>query len=294
MEVTIGKSAGFCGGVINSVIKSEKLLNEYENIYCLGELVHNKHVVDKLKTMGLKVVSSIDEVEDGNKVIIRAHGVAKEVYELAKRKNIQLFDLTCPKVLKIHEEASKLNKEGYFIILVAQKDHPEAIGTISFCGNECTILENEKQLDNVVDMIKSLKNDKVAVISQTTFSVDKFNYLVDRIKLLLKDYEVCVNNTICSATELRQKETKELAVESDAMIIIGGKNSSNTRKLYDIALEYCKNTFIIESINELNQDMSIYDKISIMAGASTPKSSIDEVVAYIDKLGVKNEEIIND
>lgn len=124
--------------------------------------------------------------------------------------------------------------------------------------------------------------------------MDKFNLLVDKIQLLFKDYEIYVNNTICSATELRQKETKELAINSDAMIIIGGKNSSNTKKLYDLSLEYCKNTFIIESLNDLNYDMSIYDKIGIMAGASTPKSSIDEVVAYIDKLGVKNEKVFND
>lgn len=294
MEVTIGKLAGFCGGVINSVTKSEKLLSEYGNIYCLGELVHNKHVVDKLQNIGLKVINNIDEVEDGSKVIIRAHGIAKEVYELSKEKNLLLFDLTCPKVLKIHEEASKLSKEGYFIILIAQKDHPEAIGTISFCGDESVVLENESQLDDVVNMINCLKKDKIAIISQTTFSVDKFNLLVDKIQLLFKDYEIYVNNTICSATELRQKETKELAINSDAMIIIGGKNSSNTKKLYDLSLEYCKNTFIIESLNDLNYDMSIYDKIGIMAGASTPKSSIDEVVAYIDKLGVKNEKVFND
>lgn len=293
MEVTVGKLAGFCGGVINSVTKSEKLLSEYENIYCLGELVHNKHVVDKLQKMGLKVIDTIDEVEEGSRVIIRAHGIAKEVYELAQKRNLLLFDLTCPKVLKIHEEASKLSKEGYFIILIAQKDHPEAIGTISFCGDESVVLENESQLDDVVNMIKLLKKDKIAIISQTTFSVDKFNLLVDKIQLLLKDYKIYINNTICSATELRQKETKELAINNNAMIIIGGKNSSNTRKLYDVSLEHCKNTFIIESLNDLNDDMSIYDKIGIMAGASTPKSSIDEVVAYIDKLGVKNEEVFN-
>lgn len=294
MKVTIGKLAGFCGGVINSVTKSEKLLGEYGNIYCLGELVHNKHVVDKLQSIGLKVIDNIDEVEDGSRVIIRAHGIAKEVYELSKKKNLLLFDLTCPKVLKIHEEASKLSKEGYFIILIAQRDHPEAIGTISFCGDESVVLENESELDDVVNMINCLKKDKIAIISQTTFSVDKFNLLVDKIQLLFKDYEIYVNNTICSATELRQKETKELAINSDAMIIIGGKNSSNTKKLYDLSLEYCKNTFIIESLNDLNDDMSIYDKIGIMAGASTPKSSIDEVVAYIDKLGVKNEKVFND
>ena len=121
MEIIVGKLAGFCGGVINSVVKTEKLLDEYSKMYCLGELVHNKQVVDKLISKGLIIVNSLEEVPDGEKVIVRAHGIAKEVYDLAKAKNITLFDLTCPNVLKIHDEACRLVDEGYFVVLTAQK-----------------------------------------------------------------------------------------------------------------------------------------------------------------------------
>lgn len=282
MEIVVGKLAGFCGGVINSVTKSEKILDDNGSTYCLGELVHNKQVVAKLESKGLKIVNDIEEVPDNEKLIIRAHGVPKEVYDKAIERNIELYDLTCPKVLNIHEEAKKLVKEGYYIVLIAQKDHPEAIGTISFCGIDSIILEKEEMLEEVVESISSSKKDKVAVLSQTTFSVEKFEQLVSRLKELLGDIELNVNNTICSATELRQKETKELASKVDAMIIIGGKNSSNTKKLYEISLNNCKNTFIIETVNDLMEDMSIYDKIGIMAGASTPKESIEEVLDYLE------------
>ena len=156
MEIVVGKLAGFCGGVINSIVKTEKLLDEYSKMYCLGELVHNKQVVDKLVNKGLIIVESIDEVPRDEKAIVRAHGISKEVYEIAKDKNIELFDLTCPNVLKIHEEANRLVDEGYFIVLTAQKDHPEAIGTISFCGINSFILENETQtLGMSLDIIGS-------------------------------------------------------------------------------------------------------------------------------------------
>ena len=282
MEVIVGKLAGFCGGVINSVSKTEKILERVNNIYCLGELVHNKQVVDKLESKGMVTIDSLESIPNNSSVIIRAHGVAKEVYELAKLKNIEIYDLTCPNVLKIHEKADELALSNHYIILIAQKDHPEAIGTISFCGDKCSILENIEQLDSIVDDIKKSQLKKVAIISQTTFSVLKFDTFVQKIKSLLVDYEIEVHNTICSATDLRQKETADMAQNVDAMIIIGGKNSSNTKKLYDLSLNYCKDTFIIETVNDLNKDFSIYYKVGVMAGASTPKESIIEVIDYLN------------
>lgn len=284
MEVVVGKLAGFCGGVINSIKKSESILDELGSTYCLGELVHNKQVVDKLEEKGLKVINSLDEIEDNGRVIVRAHGVPKEVYEEASRRNIQLSDLTCPKVLKIHDEAKRLKDDGYFIVLIAQKVHPEAIGTISFCGDDSVILEYAEQLDDIVELIMNSVKKKVAVISQTTFSVAKFEELVSELKIRLSEYDLLVNNTICTATELRQKETAEIAQNVDAMVIIGGKNSSNTKKLYEIAVKNCKNSFIIEVLDDLKEDMSKYSRIGIMAGASTPNESISEVVKYLEKM----------
>ena len=281
MNIVVGKLAGFCGGVINSVSKTDKLLEDGIKTYCLGELVHNKQVVDKLKDKGLVFIDTLEEVEDGSRVIIRAHGVTKETYELAKKKKLDIIDLTCPNVLRIHEKAIKLVEEDFFIVLIAQKDHPEAIGTISFCGKDSVILEDKNGISEVVRLFKNSSKNKVAAISQTTYSMIKFDELVEELKNQLNDYEINIDNTICSATELRQKETSKLATEVDAMIIIGGKNSSNTKKLYDIASSKCKNTYIVETIDDLKEDMSIFDIVGVMAGASTPKESIDEVVDYL-------------
>ena len=225
------------------------------------------------------------ELTEEEKGIVRAHGIAKGVYDLAKDKNITLFDLTCPNVLKIHDEACKLVDEGYFVVLTAQKEHPEAIGTISFCGNNSFILENEEQLEELISVIKESKIGKVAVISQTTYSMAKFDKLSKMLVNELDDIDVLVNNTICSATELRQKETSELSLNVDAMIIIGGKNSSNTKKLFEIASTNCSNSFIIETVEDIkNEDLSLFNKVGIMAGASTPKESIDAVVDYLKNM----------
>ena len=286
MKIVVGKLAGFCGGVINSVTKTDKILDDGVKTYCLGELVHNKQVVDKLEHKGLVLIESLEEVEDNSRVIVRAHGVAKEVYDLAKVKNIELLDLTCPNVLRIHEKAIKLVEEDYFIVLIAQKDHPEAIGTISFCGNDSLILEDKNGIEEVVSLFKVSNKEKMAIISQTTYSMAKFDELVELLRNKLSDYELNVDNTICSATELRQKETSKLAEEVDAMIIIGGKNSSNTKKLYELASTKCSNTYIIETVDDLESDMSKYEIVGVMAGASTPKESIDDVVRYLE--GVNN------
>lgn len=284
MEIIVGKSAGFCGGVLNSVNKELKYLDDNKKMYCLGELVHNKQVVSNLENKGLEIIESLDKVPDNSKVIIRAHGIAKEIYDEALKRNIQLYDLTCPKVLRIHQLAKQYNKEGYFIILIAHKIHPEVLGTISYCGEDSAIIETEDDIDNVVNKVNNSSCKKVVVMAQTTYSVDKFNKIVEILKQKIKnDCEFLVNNTICNATDIRQKETKKLASLVDCMIIIGGKNSSNTKKLFDISEETCKKTYLVEDVNELEDDFSLYEKIGIMAGASTPNESIEEVVSYLKK-----------
>ena len=265
MKVIVGKLAGFCGGVTNSVNKSLELLDKYKSMYCLGELVHNKQVVDELESKGITFIEDINEVENGSRVIIRAHGVPKKIYDISKDNNIELFDLTCPKVLKIHELASSLIDKDNLIVLVAQKDHPEAIGTISFCGSNSIIVESIDDIDNLKEMYESGNFNKIDVICQTTFSVAKFE-------------------KICNATSSRQAETKEMASLVDAMIIVGGANSSNTRKLYDISSEINFNTYIVQTVDELlDKDFSCYDTVGVMAGASTPKKSINEIVEYLEK-----------
>ena len=270
--IEVGKTAGFCGGVSLCIKRlNEEILKE-EKIYCLGEVVHNSDVVNDFKNKGVIFVDSIDLVPDNSVVAFRAHGVIKSVYEDANKRGIKIIDLTCPKVFNIREIV-KPYLDDSFIILIAQKTHPEALSTISFCGDNSIIVEDEFDMELVFDKIKCFS--RVVVIAQTTFNEEKFFKYCDVIKENFSG-EVIIKNTICNATHIRQEETREMSKKKDTMIIIGGKNSSNTRKLYDIASEYCCNTLICENINDLDLSM-VKGTICIMAGASTPKNVIDDV-----------------
>lgn len=279
MELIVGKMAGFCAGVRNAVDKTEKELENSKNIFCLGELTHNSVVMNKLISSGLRI---IDNIEDGKeKVIIRAHGVKKEVYKKAKKMGIKLIDLTCPKVLKIHEEAKKHANNGYYIFLIAESTHPETIGTYSFCGENSFIIQNIDEVDEAIEKFGKSNLKDILVISQTTFSVEKFNNIVDKLERTIdkEKINIIIDKTICDATRLRQEEAIDISKQVDLMIVIGGKNSSNTKKLYEIANKNCKKAILIERKEELlNLNFSTYEKIGITAGASTPKESIEEVI----------------
>lgn len=278
MKVITGKFTGFCGGVTRSVKNTEKLIKDKGHVYCLGELVHNKQVIETLENKGMETITSLDEIADGSTVIFRAHGVPVSVYEEAKNKHLEIVDLTCQNVLAIHKEAQKLAKEGYFIILLAQKSHPEAIGTISFCGKNSLVMESLTDIESVIKAVQNSGIKKVSIIAQTTYSLAKFNLISQKLKERLENYEVLIKNTICNATELRQEEAHKLATQVEAMIIVGGKNSSNTQKLYEIASADCTHCEIIENASDLTLDYSKYEKVGVIAGASTPQKSIDEVL----------------
>ena len=283
LEIILGKTAGFCYGVKNAVLNAEEKLKKYKEIDSLGELVHNGQVIKRLENIGLKIIDNINE--GSKRVIIRAHGVSKEIYDYAKKNHIKLFDFTCPKVLNIHKIAEKYAKNGYFIFLFGGKKHPESIGTISFCGNNCALIEEESEIIEAVEKLRKSKIKKLLIIVQTTYNLQKFNHYTEQIEFMVpKDIEIEIKNTICNATKLRQEETNEISKNVDCMIIIGGKNSSNTKKLYDISSHNCKNTFLIETKEELDIDyICNYEKIGIMAGASTPKESIDDVIGLIEE-----------
>ena len=284
MEVIIGKNAGFCYGVERAVNTTKKELESVEEIYCLGELVHNSRVIKDLEQRGLK---TIENFENGNKkIIIRAHGISKNVYEQAKNNNIELVDLTCPNVLKIHKIIEEHVLDNYYIFLIGSKKHPETIGSFSYAGENGFVIETEDDIQIGYDNFIKSQKQKLLIIVQTTFSLSKFNSLVDNIKDKIKaknNIILEIKNTICNATKIRQEETEELSKMVDCVIIIGGRNSSNTKKLYEIANKNCENTFLIECVKELeNVNMLVYKKIGIMAGASTPQISIDEVVCTIE------------
>ena len=217
----------------------------------------------------------MDDIPDGSIVAFRAHGVVKSIYEDAKKRGMRIVDLTCPKVFNIRNIVKPYLDDAY-VILIAQKTHPEALSTISFCGDNSCIVEDISDLD-----LSKMKNfSRVVVIAQTTFNEKKFLEYCDIIKNKFNG-EVIVNNTICNATHIRQEETRDMAKNKDTMIIIGGKNSSNTRKLYDISSEFCTNTLICENISDLDFS-KVFGNIGIMAGASTPKNVIDEVFKAVN------------
>ena len=283
MEIIIGKSSGFCAGVRNAITKTEQeLKRNKQKIDCLGELVHNGQVIEKLEKEGLNLINNIEEAQ--NKVIIRAHGIAKEIYEIAKQKEIELIDLTCPKVLKIHEIIDEYSKNGYYTILIGIKEHPEVIGSISFAGKNSSLITEKEEIGQVIEQIDKLKIKKILIVAQTTFNLKKFEEISQEIKENLNNkYIVEIKNTICPATRIRQEETDEISKKVDYMIIVGGKNSSNTKKLYDISIKNCKNVECVETIKDLKiEKIKKFNKIGIMAGASTPNESVEEIVKELN------------
>ena len=280
-NIEVGINAGFCTGVELCVKKLEKLVEEHKKLYCLGEIVHNNEVINYFKEKGLIIVDSLEEVKSNN-LVIRAHGTEKRNYEIAASKNINLFDLTCPKVLHIRTIIKDYLNDDTYIILIAQHKHPETISTISFCGNNSKVVETEEELNDLITNIKEFKN--IVVIGQTTFNEEKFKKYSDIIKTKLNDKNVIIKNTICNATSIRQAEVDKLSKEKECMIIIGGKHSSNTKKLYEISLKNCPNTYLIETKKELELDKILsFNNIGIMAGASTPRKNIEEVVELLEK-----------
>ena len=280
MQIIIGKTAGFCFGVKNAVDNTIEELNNKEQVYCLGELVHNKQVTNELIDKG---VIFIDNIEDAkNNAIIRAHGVPVSVYENAKELQIELKDLTCPKVLAIHKLVTKYSNENYYIFLVGQKTHPETIGTASFCGENLSILENIDDIESEIENFEKSQIQNAVVVAQTTISLEKFNKIVEELKKHIENIEV--KNTICASTKQRQEETEKISKEVECMIIVGGKHSSNSTKLYEIANKNCNNVFFVETKEELDlEKIKFFKSIGVMAGASTPQKSINEVVDIIKK-----------
>lgn len=292
MEIIIGKTSGFCAGVKNAVANAEKEIQKTnQKIHCLGELVHNKQVIQKLEKEGLETIENIEQAI--GKTIIRAHGVSKQIYEKAKKRKIQLIDLTCPKVLKIHKIAEEYKKKNYFIILVGVENHPESIGTISFCGENSFMIRDKDDIEQAYQKLKQTNLKNVLIIAQTTYNMKKFDEIVELIKKITgEQYNIEVKNTICTATKLRQEETEKISKEVDCMIIVGGKNSSNTKKLYDIAKLNCPKVELVETINDVDlKEIDKNDKIGIMAGASTPNESVEQIKNAIMKqeTGGKNE-----
>ena len=275
MEVKVAKTAGFCFGVERAVEHVyEQIQKGQPPIYTLGPIIHNEEVVKDLEKKGVKVLPDIDclrELNEGT-VIIRSHGVGKAIYDRIKQQGLCLVDATCPFVKKIHRIVQEQNQLGRRIIIIGDSSHPEVEGIQGWADERTLVVKNEKELNDLPD----LRKEKLCIVSQTTFNYNKFKELVE--KFSEKGYDILVLNTICNATQERQIEAGRIASQVDAMIVIGGKNSSNTRKLYEICRKECINTYYIQTLGDLDpESVSSVRSVGITAGASTPKNIIEEV-----------------
>ncbi len=275
MEVIVAKTAGFCFGVKRAV---EKVYEQTETgdgpIYTYGPIIHNEEVVRDLEERGVRVLSTEEELEalESGVVVIRSHGVSRRVYNLLAGKNVRVVDATCPFVRKIHRIVEKQAAAGRKVVIIGNASHPEVEG-IKGWGNADTFVVDS--LDQV-EKLPFQEGDPVCIVSQTTFNYNKFKELVE--KFSEKRYDILVLNTICNATQERQVEAKEVASKVDAMIVIGGKNSSNTQKLYEICKRECENTHYIQTLGDFNPEcVSSVSSVGITAGASTPNYIIEEV-----------------
>lgn len=284
MEVIIGKLAGFCPGVENTIRKAKEMLENKDIIYCLGEIVHNKQVIEELENRGMITVENLEEIPENSKVIFRAHGEPEYKYEIAKNRSLEVYDFTCGNVTAIHKKVQK-EKDDSFIIILGKKKHPEVLGTKGFAGENSYVIETEDDILDAYMEYEKTEIGRVYVVAQTTISSRYFDVLAEEIKNNFIEADVVIDKTICNATEIRQKETKEMSKKFETMIIIGGKNSSNTKELAKIAEESCNNVYLIETVKEIkNIDFSGIQGVGIMAGASTPKESIKEVEEYLKSL----------
>lgn len=273
MQVKLAKNYGFCFGVRRAI----KLAESKPNGITLGPLIHNAKEINRLKEKFNVVVNeNIQEIPANAEVIIRTHGITKEDLQRLKQKTKNITDATCPFVTKPQEICEKMSNEGYAIIIFGDEMHPEVKGVMSYCQTMPLVVEN----------LEALKNakipDKVVLISQTTKNIELFLEIAD---FLIRQCSECrVFNTICNATFDNQESARNLAKEVDIMIIVGGKNSSNTKQLYNISKEYCQDCYLVEDYQELQKEWFSSKKLcGVSAGASTPNWIIDKIVQTIQK-----------
>ncbi len=277
-DIIVAKTAGFCFGVKRAVdTVYEQIESGATDIYTYGPIIHNEEVVNDLASKGVKVLNDINELKalDSGTVIIRSHGVEKHIYDVIEEKGLKLVDATCPFVKKIHKIVHERSLEGYEIIIIGNAKHPEVEGIKGWCQGPVTIINSEEEAISY----EPKNGEKVCLVSQTTFNYNKFNKLVEIIGK--KVYNVVIVNTICNATNERQVEARKIATEVDSMIVIGGKTSSNTQKLFEICSEECENTYYIQTAEDLTDVTLVTGSVGITAGASTPKNIIEEVQANV-------------
>lgn len=276
-NIQVAESAGFCFGVKRAIDMAYDAIDKESPLYSYGQLIHNQTVTDDLAEKGVKIVDTLDGLQGGT-LIIRSHGVGEALYKEAESHGMKILDGTCPFVENIHKIVHKEKEEGKKIIIVGDSSHPEVMGINGWCGESAIILNSPEEAEQA----EILPTDSYAVVVQTTFRQSKFNQILEILRKRGISFEE--HQTICSATEKRQTEAEELSKNVDRMIVIGGKNSSNTQKLAEICKKNCRNTVHIETICDLVlNNLKKSDKIGITAGASTPPAIIKEVIVTMSE-----------
>ena len=277
MKITLAKTAGFCFGVNRAVNMVYELLEKGEKVCTLGPIIHNPQLVSELESRGVRIVDSPEEVGEGEILVIRSHGVALDVMEKAENLNVKLADATCPFVAKIHKIVNDYSKDGYVTVIAGDRNHQEVKGIIGHCVGEYFIVSGTEELDVLLENYSDLKEKALILVSQTTFNAEIWEKTQKNLK------KVCTNakifDTICNATSMRQEEAGELSKSNDAVIVVGGKHSSNTAKLFDVCKTNCENTYYVETASELSGlNLNDFASIGVVAGASTPAGIIKEVI----------------
>ncbi len=290
MQVILADKAGFCFGVSRAVdMVYREIGSETAPVYTFGPIIHNEEVIADLKQRGVRVISTPEEAHalPAGTVILRSHGVSRAVQEAIAASGQHLVDATCPFVRKIHDIVEEFSEKGYFIVIIGSADHPEVEGIVGWArpgGSAVVATEADAEDLNLAG------HAKICIVAQTTFPHKKFQDIVEIIRgkayykecTTAENSDFVVYNTICSATQERQESARELSRRADAMIVIGGANSSNTQKLYEICSENCSNTYFIQKKEDLkDMDLSRFDCVGITAGASTPNNIIEEVQEYV-------------
>ena len=278
MEVILAESAGFCFGVKRAVEKVYEQAAIGKKIYTFGPIIHNEEVVKDLENKGVTVIETEEELTSLTEgtVVIRSHGVSKHICDLIAQSGLECVDATCPFVKRINNIVEKESAAGKKIIIIGNAGHPEVEGIMGWSHTPASVIESAEEAEN----FNCKKDEMLCIVSQTTFNYNKFKDLVEIFQK--KGYNVNVVNTICNATEERQTQAREIAARVDAMIVIGGKHSSNTRKLYEICKEKCANTYFIQTLDDLHLELpETAALVGITAGASTPNNIIEEVQNYV-------------
>ena len=283
MKITLAKTAGFCFGVNRAVQIVYDLVDGGEKVCTLGPIIHNSQMVEELKSRGVRVVNEPGEATGDETLVIRSHGVGRDVYQAAKNAGVKVCDATCPFVAKIHKIVAEQSGNGDIILIAGDEAHHEVIGIVGHCTSRHFVFSSVEELENIIENCPEIRKNAVSVVSQTTFNAKKW----ENAQIFLK--KVCTNakifDTICNATSTRQKEARELAKLNDVMVVIGGRHSSNTVKLFDVCASLCQNTHLIETANELLPEWFLTaNNVGVVAGASTPAGIIKEVIKTMSEI----------